>query len=515
MKKQNRQRRRIIFNDDSHELALDNADTPEGFLAHRIAPLAGTQVDTISWSVLCGQFDAPSYDSRVQPIYGDAHGGRLSKWPKVTENIKALARDGYCPLRLVADFAHEHGMEAFASVRMNDVHDSFMDPHGMTIWKTTHPELMVDTTGMLPEFELYTTAQDFSHETVRRRKLDIIEEIAQGYEIDGFELDYIRHPVLFSRRMRGDPCSAEEIRIITELMGQIRSIAEAASERRDSPVLIAARVPDTFQLALECGMDIQAWLEKDLVDILIIGGGYIPFSIPVRQLVETARPHGVSVYPCVNTGPVNDLSGDEFLKCSRALAAIWHREGAGGIYTWNLGTPFDFKTGEELEQSRRLYYTCLNEIGDFETLAGKDKLYCVDNGSSDVMPYYSHVSSRKPLPLSSKRLAIRKGVIGRVPIEVGDDLEAFPPQRMTLRVTLNDPAWIDTLLLRMNGEELEEGRFALTADGRYCLSFKTDVPTVTTGRNIIEISAHHNSRSLVEGSAVEMSRIDLEVAYDG
>lgn len=206
-----RRRRRIIFNDDTHELALDGANTPEGFLDHRITPLAGTQVDAISWSVLCGQFDAPAYDSRAQPIYGDAHGEPVTYWRRVTGNVKALAREHRCPLHLVCDFAHRHVMEAFASVRMNDVHDSFMDANGMTVWKRTHPELLADTRGMLPEFELYTTAQDFWHGAVRRRKVEIIEEICERYDVDGFELDYIRHPVLFSRRMRGEPCTVGEV----------------------------------------------------------------------------------------------------------------------------------------------------------------------------------------------------------------------------------------------------------------------------------------------------------------
>ena len=165
-------RRRIIFNDDTHELALEDANTPEGFLAHRIAPLVETQVGTISWSVLCGQFDAPAYDSKVQPIYGDAQGAPIKYWHRVTKNVKTLAREYRCPLHLVCDFSHGHDMEAFASVRMNDVHDSFMDANAMTVWKRTHPEFMVNTRGTLPEFELYTTAQDFSHEAVRQRKLE-------------------------------------------------------------------------------------------------------------------------------------------------------------------------------------------------------------------------------------------------------------------------------------------------------------------------------------------------------
>ena len=145
--------RRIIFNDDTHELALEEAKTPEGFLGHRIAPLVQTQVGTIAWSVLCGQFDAPVYDSKIQPIYGDAHGGDVSYWRNVTANVKALAQAGHCPLKLVVDFAHNHCMEAFASMRMNDVHDSFMDANGMTLWKKTHPEFMVDTHGMLPDLD--------------------------------------------------------------------------------------------------------------------------------------------------------------------------------------------------------------------------------------------------------------------------------------------------------------------------------------------------------------------------
>ena len=205
-----------------------------------------TQVDTISWSVLCGQFDAPAYDSKVQPIYGDAQGAPVKYWQRATENIKTLTREYRCPLHLVCDFAHGHDMEAFASVRMNDVHDSFMDANAMTVWKRTHPELMVDTRGTLPEFELYMTAQDFSHEAVRRRKLEIIEEICHRYDVDGFELDYIRHPVLFSRRMRGEPCTTEEIAIITSMMREIRSLTDAAAERRGRPLLTAVRVPDTF-----------------------------------------------------------------------------------------------------------------------------------------------------------------------------------------------------------------------------------------------------------------------------
>ena len=499
-------RRRIIFNDDTHELALEDANTPEGFLAHRIAPLAETQVGTISWSVLCGQFDAPAYDSKVQQIYGDAQGAPVKYWHRVTENVKTLTREYRCPLHLVCDFSHGHDMEAFASVRMNDVHDSFMDANAMTIWKRTHPEFMVNIRGTLPEFELYTTAQDFSHEAVRQRKLEIIEEICQRYDVDGFELDYIRHPVLFSRRMHGEPCTADEIDIVTSMMEKIRSLTDAAAKRRGRPLLIAVRVPDTFTTSLDNGMDASVWLGRDLIDLLIVGGGYAPWSLPVETWVEEAKPYGVPVYPCVNLGK-------ESLPLVRGLASNWYRAGARGLYFWNLGTPFEFMTGDELIEARHRCYACVHEVGDTDMLVGKDKLFSVDSATGGILPYYAHLSAPRLLPIESKRGALRTGVIGRLPLIVGDDVGSHPPTRATLNLEFDDPSWKDALLIRLNGEELTNGQFAPASDGQMdCqLAYDVQVPPLRTGRNVVELAAR-NDVPLPEG-IVTILGLDLTLEY--
>jgi hypothetical protein len=476
-------KRRIIFNDDTHELALEDANTPEGFLAHRIAPLAETDVGAISWSVLCGQFDAPAYDSKVQPLYGDAQGAPVKYWHRVTENVKTLAREHRCPLHLVCDFAHEHDMEAFASVRMNDVHDSFMDANALTVWKRTHPQFMVDTHETLPEFELYMTAQDFSHRAVRQRKLEIIEEIGARYEVDGFELDYIRHPVLFSRRMRGEPCTQNEIAIITTMMHQIRGLTDAAAERRGRPMLIVARVPDTFATCLDNGMDVITWLEEDLVDILIIGGGYASWALPIEAWVEAARPHGVPVYPCVN-------QGKESLPMVRGMASNWYRAGADGLYFWNLGTPFEFMTGHELIEARRRCYACLYEVGRMDMLADKTKVFSIDSATGGILPYYAHLSAPRLLPMESKHGVLRTGVIGRLPIVVGDDIASNPPTRATLTVVFDDPAWKEALLIRLNGEPLTDGQFVLSQTGCELEYNLSALPK--TGLNLVEIGARND-----------------------
>ena len=497
--------RRVIFNDDSEELAYEGANTVDGFLALRLKPLVGTHVDTISWSVLGNWGDAPSYDSKVQPIHGDAQGGPPPGHRPYALNLKAVIEAGHCPLQIVVDFAHDNGMEAFASMRMNDVHDSFVE--GLqTRWKKQHPELLVATNGMLPARQLYVTAQDFAHEEVRKRKLEIIEEIAERYDIDGFELDYIRHPVLFSRVMRGEPAAEEETEIMTSLMRRIRQLTEGTAARRGRPILVAARVPDTAELSANIGLDVRAWLAEDLVDILIVGGGYAPFTLPPAELTEMAHQYGVMVYPCINQGPAQTVSDGAFLECVRALAANWYQAGADGIYIWNLAVPFLGKSGEDLTNTRQRFYACLSEIGDPRALAGKAKLFCVDG---PVFHHYTFVSSEPPLPVT-----LKEGVVARIPLVVGDDVEAATglPAQMTLTMKLKGPAEEKALLCRLNDVTLMEGEFVtLDAENfKYEMSYPVTAHPLKMGRNFLEISLKTGPTGPVQFNGVR-----LKLEYQG
>ena len=99
------------------------------------------------------------------------------------------------------------------------------------MWKKEHPEFWVDSTGVPHDrvkhpLGLYWTAQDFAHQEVRDRKFEIIEEVCQRYDIDGVDLNFMRHPVFFSRTMRGQPVSAEELEIMTGLVRRIRRLTD-------------------------------------------------------------------------------------------------------------------------------------------------------------------------------------------------------------------------------------------------------------------------------------------------
>ena len=248
------------------------------------------------------------------------------------------------------------------------------------------------------------------------------------------------------------------------------------------------------------------------MDILIAGGGYAPCSLPVEEFIEASRPHGVQVYPCINQGAASGISGGSFLEGVRGLVSTWYRAGADGVYFWNLGTPFEYKTGDDLLETRSRVYACLDEVGDPDVLVDKTKLFCVDSGPSGVQPYYAHVSSRWPLPMVSKRGRVRTGVIGRVPLRVGDDVEARRPTRATLTVEIDDARWREVLLFRLNAEELRDGKFAAASGGQQggTLSYAVRVPPLKRGGNFVEVAARHVE---IPESLVTINAMRLRVEY--
>ena len=404
-----RRRHRVIFNDDREALMHPQANTVEGFLEPRLKPLADSQVTTISFTTRMDVFADPP-----TPEFDTFFG-----------NEAALIDAGHAPLAIVTDFAHAHGMEAFAHLRFNDAHDSFYPVTSR--WKQAHPEFRVsnrgkqtDETIFEPAFpgsaitKLYAMALDFSHAQVRDRTFGLVEDVCEAVDVDGVELDFIRHPVLFKSTFEGRPISDAEIGLITSLIRRIRKRLDEIGERRGRAFLLAARVPDRIEQSLSIGLDLVTWMREGLLDMLV-AGGYTPFNLPVAELARLAHSYDVPVYPCLNTGPVAGIADGRFLELARALAATWHEAGADGVYFWNLGSFFVrlFRDEAAWRKSCREWYACLYEVGDPAALDGKNKVYAA--GEAALAPYV-FVSSKPDLPVE-----LKEGVTRQVPVTIADD----------------------------------------------------------------------------------------------
>ena len=170
-------------------------------------------------------------------------------------------------------------------------------------------------------------------------------------------------------------------------------------------------------------------------------------------------------------------------------------------------------TGDELVETRGRCYACVHEVGNANMLVGKEKLFSVDSNTGGILSYYAHLSVPRPLPLKSKGGALRTGVIGRLPLIVGDDLASHPPIKAILTVEFDDPAWKNALLTRLNGEELTDGRFTSASDGQRACQLAHDVstPPLRTGRNVVEIAARNDV--VLPEDIVTILSLDLALEY--
>jgi len=102
----------------------------------------------------------------------------------------------------------------------------------------------------------------------------ILEEVCQRYDVDGIELDWMRHPKFFRPTTDGNPATPEQVEMMNDLVRRIRAMTERVAEQRGRPLLVATRVTLNVEHSLDLGLDLKTWLEEDLVDIVTVGGGY-------------------------------------------------------------------------------------------------------------------------------------------------------------------------------------------------------------------------------------------------
>ena len=177
------------------------------------------------------------------------------------------------------------------------------------------------------------------------------------------------------------------------------------------------------------------------------------------------------------------MAENAFADVVRAMASKWYTENVDGIYVFNMWPPHD--------------YSCLKELHDPRDLAGKSKLYRVDNGIVNVFPYYAHISSRPPLPMLSRRGVIRRGIIQRVPIDIGDDIQKVLADettvRASLKITFDDPLWRDRLQFRMN-----RSRSLISGSRSYMRSAGQQPVVLTTAISVQHVDCGYNSSSFMK-----------------
>jgi len=424
-------RRRIMYNNDGGDIRPAQAATPEGFLSLRTTRLVGTHVDTVLY---CSHhsFGRCTHNTRTGEV------GRMNPDETSHNNVLALIRQGRDCLQVVTDFCHEHGMEAFWSMRMNDIHDGKL-PEIRSQFKKDHPEFLFGVEGDHRDDFIgeprWWSAVDYEHPPVRDQAFRLIEEVCRNYDVDGVELDYFRHPFYFKQYRRGLPAEPHQIELMTDFMRRLHAMTVEASQARGRPVLVSVRVPDAIRICLHIGLDIETWAKEGLIDMLACGGYY--HVAAWEEMIDLGHAHDIPVYPCLSATRVRGRAQGAFERED----PIWRGEalnvwaaGGDGLYVFN-----HFEGGSR----------AVLEMGDPDGLRKLSRVYAPNHGSIDKF-----LGDRAAAEFGFLPLAIAKGESRSAAFKVGEKVPDDPDAKLTLRLRFSRFSDADDLQVTLNGASL-------------------------------------------------------------
>ena len=244
---------------------------------------------------------------------------------------------------------------------------------------------------------------DFTYPEVREHIFSLIEEVCHGYDVDGVELDFLRHPRFFPPTMDGNPVDVDHLEMMTDLVRKIRKMADEVEQERGRPLLLAARTPFALAEARFVGLDVGQWLAEDLIDLLIAGQLFERImTAPLEEVVELGHRFEVPVYPCVgwpfwrywsflDLGAGDHRTLDSWVKTlygghpndvdKPCYIVAWNSwEGTTGAWrgaamnAWNAGADGIYV----FNGFHSTVFDRWREIGDPKTLANKAKVFGVD-----------------------------------------------------------------------------------------------------------------------------------------
>jgi hypothetical protein len=477
--------RRIIFNNDGNEpVYLCKTATKEELLRSRTTPLIGTQVDSIFYCTWSSGFGMFTHFTKVGQIFTTREG-------RFTNNcMPEFIEKRIDPLQVLVEFAHSNRMELFWSFRMNDTHDGSPTDYGPIMFranklKQAHPEWLIGSINKRPKYGVWS-AVDFGVPEIRDLAFRYCEEVCQNYDVDGIELDFFRHAFFFKSSARGEPCTEAELSQMTDLIRRIRKMTQDLGRKRNRPILLAVRVPDSLEYCRFIGLDLENWLKGNLLDLLVVAG-YTQLN-PWAYSVNLGHKYGVQVYPSldesrIKNDPARELRAGLATYRGRALN-VWSA-GADGVYMFNY---FDAQS------------SLWRELGDPKVLAKLKRNYFASIRGVGSVPVPHQKFINVSTLNSTKPSVISPGHSTRIEFVHGEKAVHEASRSAMLRLQFDNLDISKDLTLTLDGKTLPSGKIN---DG--WIDYKLTNQLSTSGNCLLEIKRPASQKG-------KLSLLDLYVA---
>lgn len=519
---------RLMWNEDGGTLSFYNPPmTPDQVAQAHFGFLEGTPVDAYMAALgnCCGY--TTMYPTavhgmefivdRLEKAKDVASDKGVSLW-RYAENVRLLHQAGHDVLDLLRREARRLNIAFWFQLRMNDWHHG--GPEGKlnllaSDFYADHPEFLIGKEGAAgwPDGWANSMAlfQDYAHPEVRQLRLDLVAEACSRYDVDGFEYDFMRCPGFFKFGQE-----QTNLPVMTDFIRRTRAILDRIGAKRNRPLGLSVRVPNTVEGARRLGLDVPAWIDEHLVDIVVPSTFFnADLEEDVSEWVELARGRGVRINPAIEEGYQAGHTGG-LVRCfynppvmlplsiemAHAIAARHWANGADGLYLFNW-----FGTAATYNLDNR---SALDNIGDPLRLRHTDKRYVVmryDGSCPNCLPQQRQLSAA----LTSDPTTIT--------IDVADDLPDAADRLRAARLSihLTNLTVADALEVVLNGQALAcdnpNASGAYSPTDRFWQHYDLMPTLPRKGRNEITLRLARRNPDLAD-LPVELQDVELELLYN-
>jgi hypothetical protein len=222
-----------------------------------------------------GLGEVPMWPSKVEPL--EEH----YRWIKETygqepDSYGRYVLGGGDVVKVFLDRCRLRGQAAFISIRLNDAHHKELvnakpgEKTGSVAMSVTkfyrdHPEYRIGPKLGSAQFQVL----NWAHPEVPARKLALLTELGENYDLDGLELDFMRFYNFFPR----DTTTSERRRgIITAFVREVRALLDRTA-RDGKRRWLCARVPGFLSAHDPLGLDLPALAAAGL-DMVNLSASY-------------------------------------------------------------------------------------------------------------------------------------------------------------------------------------------------------------------------------------------------
>lgn len=350
----------------------------------------------------------------------------------------------------------------------------------------------------------------------------LAKEAVTGYDIDGFEIDFIRFPFLFP----ADTAWAHR-HVMTAFIRRLREMIAECAKARGRPLWFSARVPDTFEQAARLGVDLETWFSEGLLDMCVIGGGYSPFTTPFREIASRAAKCGIPTKAGINQNAVRvwgwqrteqgiqpGPTPQQMLEHLRGVACRAYAHGVSGFELWNFFYEYPhYYSPDQEEGIHRLGFGFTGDIADSKSMAAKTKAYLLDGVTAGPHNLFGHVvwGGQRPLIITPAT----DGIGQTVTFDIGDELSGHTNVGAELWINIVDYYAEDVMEFAWNGEPLAPRDEVYRGQTVYSnREFCFNVPSGNIKHGLNEFSLYLRVRTPRLEQFVTLDFARLKIKYD-